>query len=228
MVMKKVVFITGFPRSGTTLVERIWGNQKDVFIGHQVFPTLLLNVKKEFLKQHNILRDYPFIPKPSLEEQEGFLIFLKQAKFTARQVEVCMKEGEDYPAMGEKSLLKNLPKAEGSLIDVIMTYLQELALDSDRVLGFKDVMMDDFIPYFKSQGVKSIVVVRDPRAVIYSLVHSDEMGGYRPTLYNLQVWKRSIRNATESEAHILSYKELIQNFKKELKYLNKLGILNLI
>ncbi len=208
----KLLFITGFPRSGTTLVEKIIGNQKGAYVAHQLFPTLFLNVKEEFLKLQGISRPYPFLPNPSIEEQEDFFHYLTNAVFTVNQVNSWMMEGFDYVAMGEKQVLKELPLVEGSLIEVVSHMLQYLGSDSDTVFGFKDVMMDEFISYFEQEGMKTITVIRDPRAVIYSLINSNEMGAYRPTLFNLQVWKRGLRNAKQSNSYIVKYEDLVQHF----------------
>ena len=216
-----IVFITGFPRSGTTLVERILGNQSNVYIAHQLFPTLFLNIKKFYLKNSGISRSYPFLPKPSEEEQEGFLGFLNNTEFTSDQIKAWMMEGLDYVAMGEKQLLSGLPEIEGKLIDIIGKLLLELASSENVLLGFKDVMMDEFIPYFKSKGVKVISVIRDPRAMIYSLINSEEMGDYRPTLFNLQVWKRGLLMANSSNSYVIKYEKLIQEFEFEIRRLGE-------
>lgn len=224
MAESTICFITGFPRSGTTLVERLIGNQKDAFVAHQLFPTLLINLKKEFLKEAGNLRSYPFIPYPSSKERIEFNAYLESKQISELEYKTWMLEGTDYPAMGEKATLKTLPQLSGSLNNVISSQLRNMSFSSDQLVGFKDVMMDEFIPYFEKQDFKNLVVVRDPRAVIASLINSSEMGEYRPTLYNLQLWKRMLRNARASNAHVLKYEDLVSNSDDTLKALsNYLG-----
>lgn len=214
MDLNNFFFITGFPRSGTTLIERFLGNQDGFYVAHQVFPTLFINVKKEFLRKNNIKREYPFIPNPDELESKKFLEFLKKKEFTDEQVRKWMNEGEHYPAMGEKAFLANLKPKGGKLIEVIVDVLTSLAPKGAVFYGFKDVLMDEFIPYFESYNIKTVFVVRDPRSVIYSLVNSNEMGDYRPTLYNLQLWKRGLRNAIKNNAFVLRYEDFITDSKK--------------
>lgn len=204
-------FITGFPRSGTTLVERLIGNQKDAFVAHQLFPTLLINLKKEFLKETGNLRSYPFIPYPSSKECIEFNAYLESKQISELEYKTWMLEGTDYPAMGEKSTLNTLPQLSGSLSNIINTQLKNMTSSSYSLVGFKDVMMDEFIPYFEKHNFKNVVVVRDPRAVIASLINSSEMGDYRPTLYNLQLWKRMLRTAKANNVHMLKYEDLVSN-----------------
>ena len=224
MAKSAICFITGFPRSGTTLVERLIANQEDTFVAHQLFPTLLINLKKAFLKETGNLRSYPFIPYPNSKERIEFNAYLEGKHISELEYKTWMLEGADYPAMGEKAILKTLPLLSGSLNNVISNQLKSMSSSSDQIIGFKDVMMDEFIPYFEKQDFKNVVVVRDPRAVIASLINSSEMGEYRPTLYNLQLWKRMLRTAEVNNAHVIKYEDLVSNSGYTLKALsNYLG-----
>lgn len=220
MEKKKTCFITGFPRSGTTLVEKLIGNQPNTFIAHQLFPTLLLNIKKHFLLQCGIDRSYPFIPYPTEEEKHTFFKFLTTTHFTEQQVSNWLLEGINYPAMGEKQVLQNLPPLTGSLIEIIQQLLSSIS-NNTPVIGFKDVLMDEYIPYFEQQTLSIIYVTRDPRAIIASLINSTEMGEYRPTLYNLQLWKRGLHNAKTSKALILKYEDVVTNTAASLQQISK-------
>lgn len=219
MEEKKICFITGFPRSGTTLIEKLIGNQPDTYIAHQLFPTILLNIKKAFLLQAGIDRAYPFIPYPSTDEKTAFLDFLTITNFTEQQVETWLLEGLHYPAMGEKEVLKSLPCLGGSLSEIIEQLLTHICKNKVSLMGFKDVLMDEYIPYFNQQAIFTIYVTRDPRAVIASLINSNEMGNYRPTLYNLQLWKRGLANAKNTS--ILKYEDVVTDATTTLHQVSK-------
>lgn len=60
--------------------------------------------------------------------------------------------------------------------------------------GLKEVMCEEFVPYFLSKKVKCIVIVRDPRDVICSMSFGNGdkyVGLERPVLFDLKNWRKS-------------------------------------
>ena len=59
------------------------------------------------------------------------------------------------------------------------------------MIGSKEIFCEEYIPYFLSNGVKVILLIRDPRDIITSLNFgkgADFTGEIRPTLFNIRNW----------------------------------------
>lgn len=72
-----------------------------------------------------------------------------------------------------------------------------LILDTDnpKVSGVKEVLAEEFVPFFIKKDVKCILIVRDPRDVIASMSFGrgeEHTGKERPVLFDLRNWRKSV------------------------------------
>jgi hypothetical protein len=98
--------------------------------------------------------------------------------------------------------------------------------DTGNAAGRKEVLCEEFIPFFLKKGVKVIQIIRDPRDVIAS-IHlgrgSEFAGAHRPVLFDLRNWRKSVAFAIEAEGHpcfrMVKYEDLVQNPEDEIRKL---------
>ncbi|MCG9700532.1 sulfotransferase domain-containing protein [Vibrio natriegens] len=67
--------------------------------------------------------------------------------------------------------------------------------DDSKVCGVKEVLAEEFIPFFIKNGIKCILIVRDPRDVIASMSFGngeEYTGKERPVLFDLRNWRKSV------------------------------------
>lgn len=102
---------------------------------------------------------------------------------------------------------------ESTLIDV---YFDKLSLYANRgIVGSKEVLIEEFVPFFLANGLKCLIVVRDPRDVLTSLHYGSQTntGLNRPTLFEIRNWRKSIQIARKMSnspfLQIVKYEELV-------------------
>ena len=64
-----------------------------------------------------------------------------------------------------------------------------------KAFGVKEVLAEEFIPFFIKNGIKCILIVRDPRDVIASMSFgngAEYTGKERPVLFDLRNWRKSV------------------------------------
>ncbi|MEZ8252958.1 sulfotransferase [Vibrio splendidus] len=67
--------------------------------------------------------------------------------------------------------------------------------ESEYYSGVKEVLCEEFVPYFISNGIKCINIVRDPRDVICSMSFGNGgkyTGSERPVLFDIKNWRKSV------------------------------------
>lgn len=74
--------------------------------------------------------------------------------------------------------------------------LTELEMSgSEKFIGVKEVLAEEFLPYFVCKNVKCLNIVRDPRDVIASMSFGsgfEHTGFERPVLFDLKNWRKSV------------------------------------
>ncbi|WP_321278046.1 sulfotransferase domain-containing protein [uncultured Vibrio sp.] len=64
-----------------------------------------------------------------------------------------------------------------------------------KAFGVKEVLAEEFIPFFLKRGIKCLLIVRDPRDVIASMSFGkgeEHTGKERPVLFDLRNWRKSV------------------------------------
>jgi hypothetical protein len=214
------IFLTGIYRSGTTLLDKILNSHPQVSVCSQPFSPLYFNLKKIFLKEKGIEREYPFSPdfmEPAYSEE--FLPFLDAHKITSAELNVLFEDIKNYTGQGTHGVDKFRTRVkEGKFQEVFDSLIKLLNQHSigTQYAGVKEILCEEFIPYFTSQRIKSMIILRDPRDIICSLNFGkgkEYTGDLRPLLYSLRLWRKSvayaIRHRNDKNFLSIRYEDLV-------------------
>lgn len=206
------IFITGCYRSGTTLLEKLLHNHPEVCVASQPFPILFYHVKSAFNREIGITRRYP-LDHLFLEDaytQEDLHAFLDTHVFTSRDVdEIFDGLAGFHKGLWTPEILNYRNRIRpGTFLEIYeqlrLAILELFPKDGVRLLGSKEVLCEELIPYFLDHGIRVVLSIRDPRAVIASLNfgrHDDFTGAIRPTLYTIRSWRKSVAFALDNADH---------------------------
>lgn len=192
-------FATGMYRSGTTLLAKILDSHPEIIFHDQPSTKLFIEIKKKFLNNKGI-------------ETELVLSHL-----------FCE---ERYSKDTFLQFLKSSPK-HISFIETFRKFNKEISQDllsAEKVIGSKEIIAEEFIPYLLENNTKVILIIRDIRDVITSLNHGTGhkyMGETRPTLFHIRNWRKSIAYALEYASKenllIIKYEDLVSSPNKLLQ-----------
>ena len=228
------LFVTGLHRSGTTLLEKLLHNHPQVAMASQPAPFLFYRVKQAFLALAGLQRLYPINPQfPEADyTAENFTDFIKNYPISSSEIKEIFDGMTGYEAQYSQELLPHARKLKsGSFAEVYkqICALTKLQAPKKQVVwqGTKEIIGEEFIPYFANSGVKCLLVLRDPRDMLLSTNSGKELGQVRPTLYYLQMWRKSAAFALElqqkKQALIIRYEDLVldpaQTLAKTTDYL---------
>ncbi|MBK8011011.1 MAG: sulfotransferase [Deltaproteobacteria bacterium] len=220
------LLVTGCYRSGTTVVEKVLNMHPAVTVASQPFPVLYFMVKEQFNKTLGIERRYPldhlFLEDAYTPEQ--FEAFLDSHCLDEASLGVFVRRMHEYseglwtPAI--LGLLSGL--MPGTFYDVYEQLLARVARlfpkAERRYLGSKEVLVEEFAAPLMRKEVRTIFVVRDPRAMIASLNFRERdnlTGNLRPVLYSLRAWRKSVALAQSamvgSSAYLVRYEDVVRN-----------------
>lgn len=192
------LLITGMGRSGTTLLDKLLNNHKNLEVISQPFPLLFTTFKKAFLNSINrdkyyVLNDNCFDGDYS---ESDFTSFLHQYKTTYEDINNIFDKMKNYSGQMTK-ITFDIPYKENygflELYDIILK--NNLLNNTVKSFGAKEIMCEEFIPYLIDNDTKVIVIVRDPRDVVASINYPKKekyLGNKKPTLFILESWRRTI------------------------------------
>jgi len=231
--------ITGMARSGTTLLDRMLNSHPQISAISQPLPKLYRFIKAAFLDKMGYENDHYVLGDLFLENRysrKDFLEFLNTYTWSKTAVQEVLesmkgwsgqthKVNEDYLLSFDKPL---------SLADFYNYFLKEYKGKGNIAVGTKEIIIEEFIEYYLQEGVKIILIIRDPRDVLTSLNFGKgpEYGGvHRPTLFHLRNWRKSISIANTFMHHpsfyLVKYEDLIRQPIEEMNGISDfLGVLN--
>ena len=229
--MNQSFLITGVYRSGTTLTDKLLHAHPDLAVGSQPFPSLFIDLKKRFLSQKGIEKTYPIDPL-FMEDQyhnDEFNQFLDTYPIDSKAREQIFKNLEAYDGVRtpgfityciNQGVITN-PHADrfatlyATLMSMLETYLGK---PQALLAGSKEIICEEYIPWFLSHHKLIIHIIRDPRDIIASLSQGDGrafMGSVRPALYTLRMWRKSaafsFAFSGEPHYHLVRYEDLVTN-----------------
>lgn len=188
MSLSDLHFVTGQPRSGTTLTGHLKALDKP-FLNQ----TLTLFFYELF---GNDNRFYPFVP-----DNIDYIHVKLLKRFSESQIKEIVSKSFEYSGVYGKEYLNKINVNIQSIFDI---------LESFKPCVFKEVFAEDLIPYFVEKGIPCTLIIRDPRDVIASLLQGDQMGGLRGVYYHLLFWRKSVAYYHEYQNH-----ELVECIKLE-------------
>ncbi|MEM8953027.1 MAG: sulfotransferase [Verrucomicrobiota bacterium] len=221
--MTNNLFITGFLRSGTTLVDKLINFSPRALIVSQPLFYAYLNIKKRFLESLGL--PPPTYPLGNLFLQTGFqseqfTSYLDSTPIDDRWIEEAFIACPQYEQSRYITWRKS-PDSPALFCPGVSHTLRHWALKHrepiSTLVGSKEVLCEEFIPHLINQGTRVILVIRDPRAVVASIKFGKGHVYANPrltTLYILRQWRKSIAFALafRSDSRLLTvrYEDLVQ------------------
>jgi len=210
--MPAELLVTGCYRSGTTLLEKLVHAHPEACVASQPFPVLYAYVKALFDENRGLLRRYPLSHR-FLEggySDTDFATFLDRRQLTDADLDAVFEqlarhtEGHWTPEiLGARATIR-----PGVFLDVYRQLMQAvLSLFPKagiRVIGSKEILVEEYVPYLLGKGFHVAIIVRDPRDMIASLnfrERDNATGGDRPVLYSMRIWRKSVATAIAFEGH---------------------------
>lgn len=229
--MSRRLFVTGMPRSGTTLLDKILSMHPQAHVFSQPLPLLYVRLKRAFLDSRRdsahlspAVRRYPlndsFASTYSCpDDLKRFLAaLLLDAAFCRSVLEEMQDFDGRYTAPSEPSRV--LDGYRSAPLDDFTRHYLDMLRPSLRaeVVGSKEVSCEEFVPYYLGRGFRVLQIVRDPRDVVASLDFGEGprfAGGPKPLLFNLRQWRKSVAFALalrrDSGFLTVSYEELVRD-----------------
>jgi len=229
--VNRYCFITGFLRSGTTLVEKLVHALPGACIGPQPFPFLYHDAKRAFLRGRGI--DGERYPLGHLFGEDryrpgDFEAFLARHRVTREDLKASFAAMRNYSGWKLPAMASHAGRVgEGSLVEVYRALCDGLpgllGREGSDLLGAKEVFCEEFAPYFLAREVSVVLVLRDVRDVIASLKFGRGTAyGDRglPLLHIVRQWRKSVAFALALSGargfHLVRYEALVASARTEL------------
>ncbi|MEX2398168.1 MAG: sulfotransferase [Balneolales bacterium] len=237
--MKQHLLITGMSRSGTTLLQNLLSSHYGIDILSQPIPMVYRHLKRDFYEKINHSEDH-YVLNHLFNEREytprQLNSFLEKKRINEVELRRLIHEMEEWS--GQKTVLHDykkylLPQTPLSLFTLYKTVLHTYCrTETNEVLGSKEILLEEFIPYFLKYKIKTILIIRDPRDVITSLNEGagpKYVGKHRPMLFHVRHWRNSVALANTYNQHKnllwIKYEDLVrQTYQCLQKITNFLGL----
>ena len=231
----RLLFVTGCYRSGTTLLEKLLHSHPQACVASQPFPVLYFMVKEAFLRERGLERRYPL---DHLFLEDGyraaeFQTFLDRYQLDRAALDELFGRLEDYTnGHWTRGVLRLRDAvAPGSFWQVLRSLHQLTAAELGRpdagVIGSKEVLCEEYVPFLLAHGARCALILRDPRDMITSLDFRERdnlTGDHRPLLYSLRLWRKSAAFALALDGqpgfHWLRYEDLVRDPASQLAALS--------
>jgi hypothetical protein len=231
------LLITGLYRSGTTYTDRLLDNLPTVSCASQPFPFLYLDVKRRFLRSRGLT--VPVYPIGSgfhdeLHRPAELREYLTTTEISPSLIQQTFRDMEGYSGALTSELaevVEDIPA--GTLGDVVCSMhslLAERRAANATVVASKDILCEEFGPALNDAGIRVVILIRDPRAVVASTFGPsavDWSGSPRPLLHTVRLWRKSVAYALQSgtDVRMLLFEELKRDPARALEQcLGSLGI----
>lgn len=204
------LLVSGYLRSGTTLIANILAQDDDVSMLQQPFPLLFVEAKRRFLRDE--LADAPIYPLAHLfgesrYSNDDLARYLSRWRLKRAELAAIFESMDGYEGQWTRftadriaAALATLP-TEGGFPALVRQLLHRLAVrPRARWFGCKEVACEELFPLFLEHGFRCLLVLRDPRDVVASLNYGLRLGGARrPTLFTIRAWRKSVAFALTCE-----------------------------
>jgi len=225
--MKDNVFVTGMPRSGTTLLDKLLSMHRKVLVLSQPLPLLYVELKKRYLKEKvdhcdNVVYPINDMYGDNYYSVEHFSEYLTNYRMDQEILLSVIDKMKDYDGQYTKvtdaTNKLELKENSYSLIESVNYYLDLFKKEAElQVFGSKETFCEEFIPYYINNNIKVILIIRDPRDVYTSLNFGKgrQYGGLKkPILYTIRQWRKSIYYALKYRNYdnmlLVRYEDLVK------------------
>lgn len=214
------LLVTGLYRSGTTLVEKCLDQHTALAVASQPVPLLWSGLKSAFLET---LGGRDLLPLGPLFREERYrheelTRWLDTHQVSTRDLVALEHQLDGYDGWWTpqlRGMLASLvPGTPGEVAKRVVVAAAEQRGREVRVVGLKEILIEEFLDHFAASGFVSVVVVRDPVDVVMSLFGGDGqriMGEARPTLFHVRQWRRSVGLALRSKSLIVRYEDVVRD-----------------
>lgn len=216
------VFVTGMLRSGTSLLQTLLTNHPALFVAYQPFHQLYVDAKQMFLDEQGWQRLLPLGDgmDAASDEPARFADWLASRTFDGDEVRHLAARATTGKGGGATDLPPGpLPGAATflALSEVLHARLAAQFGRQDAThVGSKEVLCEEYLPALAAAGVRCLLIVRDPRAVVASANHGryrDLVGDRYPLLMLVRLWRKSAQAWLAMADHpgvvVLRYEDLV-------------------
>ena len=208
-------------RSGTTLIEKLLTNHHEVDILSQPFPLLFISLKTLFFESIGIKKYY--VLNDDIHDrnylQNDFDSFLKNLNINKDFLVKLFEKMQQYSGQYTKIETLNInEKNLSNLSGIYEELLNSFNLKDKQLIGSKETMCEEFIPYLSDNNFNSIIILRDPRYVVASANYpkgDKHFGDKKPILFILRTWRKSIEYIkllkNNQNFYYIKYEDLVTN-----------------
>lgn len=217
------VLVTGCYRSGTTLAEKLLHSHPGAVVASQPAPNLWAVVKQGFLDDRGLVRRYPLghLFRELSYTSEEWTAYLDDLELDETRL---FEIGDQLLANPDGTWTPEIPRRWREVVPAgfwgVVDQLLSLVIDElgeADVVGFKEILVEEYLPALLAHGWAGVVVVRDPRDMVASLDHADRenlTGAHRPLLYSLRLWRKSVAFAAAASlrgdpVELVRYEDLV-------------------
>ncbi|MCP4204935.1 MAG: sulfotransferase [bacterium] len=224
------LFITGMPRSGTTLLERVMCLHDDVLVFGQPLPLVYVELKRRFLRESD--KCSPLEERLPINDSfastyvdpAAFARYLEERSMDFDWLSGVFNSMADFdgwrtrPSQDDGSLWDSLSRAATRNLSSYLGFTLRTLAGSERprYLGCKEVRCEEFVPYLLSTNRKVLLMIREPRDVVVSMNRGrgrEFTGPPRPLLFDLRQWRKCCAFALAYEHDpnllIVRYEDLV-------------------
>jgi len=216
------LLVTGTPRSGTSLLDKLLSAHPAIAVLSQPLPRLYIAVKRAFLQDPSALEQtFPLndLFDAAYRPPADFTAHLARAAYPPDWLARQLAEMLGHPAQLVRPVAAPdalVPGRPVSFPAFVAHYLAAHAPGGARWIGAKEIVAEEFIGTFLKAGTRVIQVLRDPRDVVASVFGprgADYAGPRLPLLFVLRQWRKSVAFALHHAGHpgfrALRYEDLV-------------------
>lgn len=197
--MTRQVFVTGMLRSGTTLTQVLLTNHPQAWVAYQPFHQLYVDAKQRYLDECGLAISPPLDDgAPGSPDPERFVAWLEGHRFDEADAKALARRATGGKGGSMARIADRLSARPGTFAELRESLHASMArclgLPSRDAMGSKEILCEEFLPALVAAGVRCVIVVRDPRAVIASANHGryrDSVGDRYPLLMLVRLWRKS-------------------------------------
>jgi hypothetical protein len=190
-------------------------------VAYQPFHQFYVDTKHVFLEEHGIERSLPLDDgNPSHHaERAAFLAWLQNRRFNRAETNALatksvVGKGGGLPGWSPPEV------APGSFFEIRealhRAMARHLGCSGANVIGSKEILCEEYVPALLGAGIRCVLIIRDPRAVIASANHGryrQMVGDRYPLMMLIRLWRKSaaywLHHRRDPMVRAIRYEDLV-------------------
>ena len=217
------LFITGMPRSGTTLLDKLLSMPGYSRVYSQPLPLLFSEIKRSYLDRLGRTAEYPLndMLLSNYYDPQDWLHFLMQFQIDAAYFERVATAMRSFSGQyTRRDDVTDFVQSHRALTTdrFIVSYLSWLDDSNHKLTGLKETWCEEYLPFLVGSGFKCLLILRDPRDIITSLNYGRGRGyggRIKPLLYNVRTWRKSVAFSLQLGGNtnfmVIRYEDLVSD-----------------